>query len=543
MKKIYKIALLSSLSTMFVACTANFEEINYDHFGPGTGDVLADDYALGSAMNNLAGCVVSPDVNTTQFTDCLLGGTTGGYFADSQNSWSNTISNYNPTDDWTRVFLKSDKVIPVLYTNYNSIKAISEQTGNPVPLAIAKIIKVAAMHRITDTYGAIPYSKIGEDGAITTPYDSQEEIYNRFFEELNAAIEDLAANENEALVASADYVYSGNLKNWIKFANSLKLRLAMRIVYANPDKAQKMAEEAASHPGGLISSNSENAAWNYFGSSSNPMYTAVKYNTPAHEDGKVCPSGGDSHVAADIICYMNGYEDPRRAKYFTESEWPSEDNKYVGLRRGIVIPSLKNIGHKYSGINIQPNSPLMWMNAAEVSFLCAEATGVFNFNMGGESAATFYNEGIRLSFEQWGAEGADKYIKNNSLRPNNYTDPNQGVNSYGGTLSNVTIQWEDDATPEIKQERIIIQKWIANWTIGHEAWSDHRRTGYPKFIPATSEGNKSGGIVDDGGARRMPYPRDEYVNNKANINDAVSKYLKGADNMGQHVWWDCKNVN
>ena len=230
MKNIINTILMASLSAAMTACIGNYEEINYDHYGPGSGDVLADDYALGSAMNNLAGCVISPDVNTAQFTDCLLGGTMGGYFADSQNTWTNTISNYNPTDDWTRVFLKSDKVIPVLYTNYNAVKAISEQTGNPVPLAIAKIIKVAAMHRITDTYGAIPYSKIGENGAITTPYDSQEQIYRKFFEELNEAITDLIANENEALVATADYIYSGNVKKWIKFANSLKLRLAMRIV-------------------------------------------------------------------------------------------------------------------------------------------------------------------------------------------------------------------------------------------------------------------------------------------------------------------------
>ena len=82
------------------------------------------------------------------------------------------------------------------------------------------------------------------------------------------------------------------------------------------------------HEGGLITTNDDNAAWNYFVTSSNPIYTAVRYNTPAHEaDGKTCLSGGDSHAAADIICYMNGYNDPRRAKYFTKSEW--KDEEYV----------------------------------------------------------------------------------------------------------------------------------------------------------------------------------------------------------------------
>lgn len=68
---------------------------------------------------------------------------------------------------------------------------------------------------------------------------------------------------------------------------------------------------------------------------------------------------------------MNGYNDPRRAKYFTKSEW--KDEEYVGMRRGIVIPSLTTVGHKYSGVNIEPTSALMWMNAAEVAFCAPKA--------------------------------------------------------------------------------------------------------------------------------------------------------------------------
>ena len=326
-------------------------------------------------------------------------------------------------------------------------------------------------------------------------------------------------------------------KKWIKFANSLKLRLAMRIVYANKELAQQMAEDAVKHEGGLITTNDDNAAWNYFVTSSNPIYTAVRYNTPAHEaDGKTCLSGGDSHAAADIICYMNGYNDPRRAKYFTKSEW--KDEEYVGMRRGIVIPSLTTIGHKYSGVNIEPTSALMWMNAAEVAFLRAEGKAVFNFNMGGE-ARDFYEEGIRLSFAQWGVDGVNDYL-NEKGAPTVYNDPNNGENSYSEPLSTVSVAWPEGEGTEAIQECIIIQKWIANWMIGHEAWSDHRRTGYPKLIPATPEGNRSGGVVGNEGAFRMPYPRDEYVNNAVNVSEAVAKYLGGRDNMGQKVWWDAK---
>lgn len=540
MKKIINTMILSLLTWVFASCTANYININSNPYEPSPEELGWDDYALGAAMNNLAGCVVSPDVNTAQFTDCLLGGPLGGYFADSKTDWKNTISNYNPTDDWTNVFLSSDKVIPVLYTNFAAIKTVSEQTKNPIPLAIAKVVRVAAMHRVTDAYGPIPYSQIGADGAITTPYDSQEQVYDAFFDELDEAIATLTENQNGALVASADYVYGGNVKNWIKFANSLKLRLAIRIAYANLDKARMMAESAIKNEVGVITSNDENAVWDYFVSNQNPIYVATRYNTPNHtNDGAACPTGGDTHAAADIICYMNGYNDSRRAKYFVGSEWPGTD--YVGLRRGITIPPINTIGHKFSGVNITPTSPLFWMNAAEVAFLRAEGKAVFGFDMGGDAGA-FYNQGIRLSFEQWQVDGADDYMMNESSTPEVYRDPS-GSNNYNTNLSGITIKWKENATPEEKQERIIIQKWIANWMIGNEAWADYRRTGYPHLIPATDEGNKSNGIVDSAkGARRIPYPRDEYVSNGVNIQAAVSKYLHGLDNMAQNVWWDCKGI-
>ncbi len=111
-------------------------------------------------MNNLAGCVVSPDVNTAQFTDCLLGGPLGGYFLlILMPVFTESISNFNPKDDWSRVFLKSDKIIPTLYSNLTQkVKLVSQNTNDPVPYAIAQVIKVAAMHRVTDAFGPIPYS-------------------------------------------------------------------------------------------------------------------------------------------------------------------------------------------------------------------------------------------------------------------------------------------------------------------------------------------------------------------------------------------------
>lgn len=524
------IFLLGSALALSSSCTDKFLDINSNPYQPG--DLESDGYSLVSAMNNLAGCVMSADVNTIQFTDCLLGCTQGGYFADSNTGWANTISNFDAKDDWTRVFLVSDEVLPVIYSNLSMIEGVSINTGEVVPYAIARIIKVAAMSRVTDAYGPIPYTLIGKDGKTSVPYDSQEKVYDTFFDELDLSIKEIKENIDYKLIPTADYVYKGDLNKWIKFANSLKLRFAMRIAYANPDKAKAMAEAAVND--GVIERNEDNASWDYFKTSPNSMFTAVRYNEEK--------TGGDSHAAADIICYMNGYEDPRRSAYFEPASFGEGFEEYVGLRRGInylkneqVSGNFKN----YSRIKIASNDPLVWMNAAEVSFLRAEGAAIFGFDMKG-NAADFYNQGIRLSFEQWGVQGADTYILDDVKAPMAYEDPT-GENSANSVPSSITIAWDEDADKEAKQERIIVQKWIANWRNGNEAWADYRRTGYPKLFPATADGNRSGGIVDSNkGARRMPYPAAEYTGNTENVQKAVSEYLNGPDNMGTNVWWACK---
>ena len=517
-------------ASLFAGCTAHYLEINTNPYEVSKEQTLTDGYAIGAAISALCGTVVSTDVNTAQFTDCLLGGPMGGYYS-TTGAFAKTIDNYNPTDDWTRVFLASDRIIPTLYSNLNEIADI---TDDPVTLAIAKIIKITAMLRVTDTYGPIPYSKIGEGGAIAVEYDSQEAVYDAMFAELDEVISTLTENKLSGISPKADPIYDGTAVKWCKFANSLKLRMAMRISYAAPEKSRKYAEEAVKHEIGVFTSNADNATLRTvaFGEKGNPLYTAIKYNQPSG-----CNTGGDTHAAADIITYMNGYNDPRRPVYFIPSEF--DGIEYVGIRVRIEKPALNSLGRKYSGVKISPSDPLVWMNAAEVCFLKAEAEAVFGYDMGEGTAEDFYNEGIRLSFEQFGVSGADAYLNDAVSRPAVYIDP-AGQNSYSEMLSEITVKWDESASTAQKQERILIQKWIANFNNGNEAWADHRRTGYPHLFPATDAGNKSDGIVSSVyGARRMRYPLAEYTNNGENVNYAVSALLNGKDNMATRLWWDC----
>ena len=513
--------LIASLAVAATACTGDYEDINSNPYEPG--DLTGDDYALSSQLNNIAGCVMSSDVNTIQFTDALLGGTLGVYFSYANSIFENSFARYNPTNDWSRVFMKSDRIIPTLYANLGQVEMLGEKAGDPVPYAVATVIKIAAMSRVTDTYGPIPYSAIGETTDLAVPYDSQKDVYNEFFTELSEAIETLDTHRGSALSPMGDYVYGGDINKWVKFANSLKLRLAMRVSFVDRKLSRQMAEEAIK--GGVIESNADNATWKYFSTLTNPLYTAVMYNSSGSE------TGGDTHAAADIICYMNGYDDPRREAYFLKSTFDGID--YVGLRRGWETFNT-SWGFSFSGVGVKANDPLIWMTASEVAFLRAEGAAIHNFDMGG-NAADFYNSGIALSFEQWGVAGAEAYMQNSTARPQAYVDPTE-QNPYNGALSDITIKWDDSANSETKLERIITQKWIALYYNGNEAWAELRRTGYPKLIPV--EYNGSGGVVDSNkGPQRMPYPQEEYTNNSYNVTSAVNNLLGGPDNMATKMWW------
>ncbi|WP_321280753.1 RagB/SusD family nutrient uptake outer membrane protein [Marinifilum fragile] len=525
MKKSFINLLFSASILLITSCTSDFEEYNTNPYDANDEQMQYDAYSLRAAMVAMQGYVIPADVNLNQFTECLLGGSFGGYLADSNSGFvGKNYATYNPEQHWIQV--PFNDIIPKIYANQIQLKNV---TTDPVPLAVADIIKVAAIHRVTDIYGHIPYSKIGEDGKLEAPYDLQKDVYNKMFEELDHAIEVLTPNQTSDFSPYADKVYGGEVLKWIKFANSLKLRLAMRIVYADAALAQSKAEEAVNHEVGTMSSNDDNA-----------------YNTVAKSPFRVVMfeyNGGDSRISADITSYMNGYADPRREKYFTMSTFENTDNAafengYYGLRSGANIASSAT-AHKYSNMNIPESyNKLLWMNAAECAFLKAEGA-LRGWNMGG-SANEFYNQGIELSFNQWGVSGAATYAENATSIPDNYKDP-LGANDNSGVPASITIKWNDADEFELSLERIITQKWIANFPLGHEAWSEFRRTGYPRLMEVPY--NLSNGIVDGAEmARRLPYPLREYKENSDNLKQAISN-LGGPDNMATKVWWDCKNKN
>jgi Susd and RagB outer membrane lipoprotein len=180
------------------------------------------------------------------------------------------------------------------------------------------------------------------------------------------------------------------------------------------------------------------------------------------------------------------------------------------------------------------------MTAAEVYFLRAEAA-LRGWNNAGGTAQSLYEKGVETSFTQWGVSaGLSTYLNDNTSKAAAYEDPFNAKNN-AASPSALTIKWNEGATNEEKLERIITQKWLAIFPEGQEAWSEFRRTGYPRLFPVVV--NNSGGLIDTKiQIRRLPFPQNEYNTNAAEVQSAIS-LLGGPDNGGTRLWWDVNKGN
>ena len=235
-------------------------------------------------------------------------------------------------------------------------------------------------------------------------------------------------------------------------------------------------------------------------------------------------------------CYLNGYNDPRVSSYFRSA---SNDGKYHGVRNGMTNISKDNYIAAASGLNFNENSTMQWMDASEAYFLLAEAK--LRLGLGSETVQTYYEKGIQTSFQSKGATGYDSYVADDESLPlESYMDPvtnrSTNVKSY---LSNLCVAWDDSASDEVKLERIMIQKWIALYPDGQEAWSEMRRTGYPGFVRIASYGYQSE-VAEGELISRLKFPTTEYSDNSQNTQNAVSLLGGGGDSAGTRLWWDVR---
>lgn len=527
MKNIIKgLAVAVCFSTLLTACTKNFEYFNTNQHEATEEQMNRDGLKTGSFFSQMLRTVYvyNDGVNLDsdyQIAYNLLADSYAGYFAPTIASNNGKhCGSYFMTESWRRAMFSYS------YTKGISayVQLVQAAAGQDHVLALADIVKVAIIHRVTDYYGPVPYSNIGAEMNVT--YDSQEDIYEKFFEELASAVEVLNAYKNanpgSTILSEYDIVFGGDVTKWVKFANSLRLRLAMRVVYANESLAQTNAEAALADMTGVMTEAADMAKIN----KSYTIYTHPVTTINGFNDG-------DTQMGASMDAYLNGYADPRLPKYFKEAG----KGGYHGVRNGIHTSNwnpYRNATGNVSAPNTD-NAELVWMAASEVAFLRAE----YELRWGTATAAKeYYEKGITLSFEETGAGSADSYIANTTAKPAAFVD----ATSNGGNAaapSDVTIAWDAAADFEASLAKIMTQKWIALYPNGCEAWAEYRRTGYPALLPVLNN-DSEGAVNTDLQIRRVPYPHDEYSTNAAGVASGVAK-LGGSDNAGTKLWWDKKS--
>lgn len=410
--------------------------------------------------------------------------------------------------------------------------------------AAGKVLKVQNFLRLTDYYGDIPYFDAGMayyTGVFKPKYDTQKEIYDDFFKELKEAV---TMFDDSKPRLTADLYYDGNIDRWKRFANSLRLRIAMRLIKVDPAKAKAEAEDAVKS--GVFTSNDD--------------ICFVKHERIQTTD----PSGGNGlanrlladnksstfRLTKELIGTMEDLKDPRIRFYAgsyiedaTRSEITDQLLAHYGSYKKFTLGAQHysydaNVAPETNPINVtvngatvsvaalhqfmqpsklicDPGAPYVHLSYAEVEFLLAEAA-YRGYNVGG-TAATHFESGLRAAVNQWRTV-------------------------FGASLDNLDSMLETFVTSNKLQsgkelDQINTQLWILHFMDPFETWSNWRRTGLPaeqtKFFNYRPASNESGGQTP----RRIQYPISEQGNNPEGYKEAVDR-MGGKDDWMNRIWWD-----
>lgn len=522
-RRVSKIIFISITFLILIltnSCTKNFEELNIpqDKIVEEKIDINLLGQAFATAQYNSISGLTSYIWNSALYAD----------------RFAQYFSNIHPafqSEQYQEAGAHKDRLwsnfYDVVATQLYFVENYTAEKGLDLENAIVKIQKVIAYHRMTDHFGPIIYSEFG-NGQTSVNYTPQRDIYIDFFKILDEAVSVLKQNTGKTVFSADDQMYSGKVDLWIKFANSLRLRLAMRIVYVEPELARLEAEKAVA--AGIIEDNSESGKIFTTVNSLNGL-SKITY----HEEWR---------MSSTIYSLLIGYNDPRTEIYMSP-RW--DGGGYKGLRNGLPVDqrdrgamtlSYSAIGSKwrplYSGLwgGAGTNPPMDVLTAAEVYFLRSEGA-LRGWNMSG-TAKELYESGIRMSISSVTAASSEAiaaYINGNSL-PVSIDDPWNSP-----AVTDIHVIYQSAASFETQLEQIITQKWLAIFPDGWEAWAERRRTGYPIGYAIIESLNPNLSKYDL--ARRREYPPVEENSNLEGYKGALT-LLGGPDRMDTRLWWDAK---
>ncbi len=509
---------------MLGSCTKDFEETNQDP-NQISDELLKQDFNLvGSPFSGMIF-----NLNGHQIEEDLCYDSWMGFMATP----TDFVGNVNNTTYYMRWNVYWDRVYGSVMSPAKQVIQLAEDNNLPLFATWAKLVRILATSKLTAIHGPIIYSNYGTT-ASSILYDKESDLYALYFKQLDSIQTDFAANTAYTGFTKFDPTkYKGSIPQWMKVVNSLRLRLAMRLSKVDPDLAKTEGEKALADPAGLIETNEDNFVNSLVG---NIMPVA-----------QICYQWDDTRMGAVIESFMVGLKDGRISKYFAPLSDPAlaADHPtipYKGIRNGAYIKA-KADHVPFSKVSNDFNSTTTRRDftAAEVKFLKAEAA--LRGWAGAGDAQENYENGVRLSFADWGGSGVDAYLADNTSKPTNYVDPVDVRNNFPAA-STITVAWNAGDNNELKLEKILTQKYLAAFTQTLEAWVDFRRTGYPKIphVAKNDSGPDWGIIPATEWIKRMPFTNGERTGNTAAVSDAVTKMGAGAkDDIATRLWWDTGN--
>lgn len=374
------------------------------------------------------------------------------------------------------------------------LNSVKPEPGAENENAIAGILSVWIYQILTDVYGDVPYSQSLAGGKNLTPeYDGSKAIYDSLVQRLDVNIQ--ALDSAKPSFPTGELIYNGDVNKWKLLANSLKLRLGIRMADAEPAKSKKIIQEAVT--AGVMSSADDEAKFPYLATPPDQF----PFN---EEKGTGIPN--DFQVSETLVNFLKETSDPRLSIYARPA---TDNNDYVGKPYGLGSFEGGFGAFSYPGTAVySPTFPGYIMSYTEVAFILAEAAQR-GFSVGG-SAEHFYQEGVTASMQFWGVSEAD-------------TKAFLAKNPYNAS------KWKDV---------IGTQKWLALYNQGLQAWFERVRLdfkkpdGSPLFVAPAQSLDPSVKLVP----YRLTYPISEKSNNNTHYNSAIEK-LGGTDSKGIHLWW------
>ncbi len=354
--------------------------------------------------------------------------------------------------------------------------------GAPNWEAVGRIMKSYLYSVMTDAMGGIPYSEALKGDSLLTPkYDTQQAIYTALFADLTKASQqiDLSGIPPAGVgFPKGDIMYGGDLTKWRKFANSLRLRLAMHLASVDPATAQ--SEALSAFAAGVFQSNADNAELLYLAGAPN--------QNPIYDDALGRDDYGMSKTFVDSLL---SWKDPRLPVFAQLNKDTIKANiTYEGMPNGLNDgggPALFYISRYGAYWRETPNAPLELLTYSEVLFLEAEAA---QRGWIGGSADSLYTAAIRASMQQYGVSDS-------------------AANAYLSDTVRVRYNPANGLT------QIAYQKWVSLFMQGMEGWTEVRRTGVPRLVPGPN-------AILSTIPERLPYASNEQVLNKANVDAAVA---------------------